>query len=240
MPGVKWLHQESNNSGKPAFIYGHHFGVLGLLAGSTQKVFCVPLSAWLQEGIGKLVGSDHNGQKLNLSTVMSSRAIQMVTTLHNRSLVVLDAFYAVGPCFLSFKDHCSQTGHEMIHLVMRAKSNTVGHEPEIHKGRGRPRKYGKIVRLTDLFTTGRNNLQSLMITIYGQQTELKFCCLDLIWKPVKDKLRFVLVIFQDKPFILMCSDLSLAPVDMIAAYSYRFKIEGCFNALKNVIGAFFE
>jgi len=37
----------------------------------------------------------------------------------------------------------------------------------------------------------------------------------------------------------MCSDLSLAPIDIIIAYSYRFKIEVSFNVLKNVIGAFF-
>ena len=50
MPGVKRLHQESDNSGKSPYIYGHHFGVLGLLAGSLKKkVFCVPLCAELHE-----------------------------------------------------------------------------------------------------------------------------------------------------------------------------------------------
>ncbi len=39
MPGVKRLHQESDNSGKAPYIYGHHFGVLGILAGSIKKNF---------------------------------------------------------------------------------------------------------------------------------------------------------------------------------------------------------
>jgi hypothetical protein len=37
MPGVKKLHQESDNSGKAKFIYGHHHGVVGILAGWVKK-----------------------------------------------------------------------------------------------------------------------------------------------------------------------------------------------------------
>lgn len=44
MPGVKRLHQESDNSGKAPYIYGHHFGVLGILAGWVKKnLLCTPL-----------------------------------------------------------------------------------------------------------------------------------------------------------------------------------------------------
>ena len=37
MPGVKKLHQESDNSGKAPYIYGHHHGVIGVLAGWVKK-----------------------------------------------------------------------------------------------------------------------------------------------------------------------------------------------------------
>jgi hypothetical protein len=37
MPAVKKLHQESQNSGKPPYIYGHHHGVVGILAGWVKK-----------------------------------------------------------------------------------------------------------------------------------------------------------------------------------------------------------
>ena len=37
MPGVKRLHQESDNSGKAPYIYGHHWGVIGVLAGWVKK-----------------------------------------------------------------------------------------------------------------------------------------------------------------------------------------------------------
>jgi hypothetical protein len=38
MPAVKRLHQESDNSGKAPYIYGHHWGVIGLLAGRVKKI----------------------------------------------------------------------------------------------------------------------------------------------------------------------------------------------------------
>ena len=37
MPGVKRLHQESDNSSKAPYIYGHHFGALGILSGWVKK-----------------------------------------------------------------------------------------------------------------------------------------------------------------------------------------------------------
>ncbi len=54
MPGVKSLHQESDNSGKAPYINGHHFGVIGTLAGWANKIFCIPLCAELHEGVENL------------------------------------------------------------------------------------------------------------------------------------------------------------------------------------------
>ena len=43
MPGVKRLHQESDNSAKAPYIYGHHWGVIGVLGGSVKKNILHPL-----------------------------------------------------------------------------------------------------------------------------------------------------------------------------------------------------
>ena len=42
MPAVKRLHQESDNSGKSPYIYGHHWGVIGILAGWVKKNLLYP------------------------------------------------------------------------------------------------------------------------------------------------------------------------------------------------------
>jgi hypothetical protein len=38
MPGVKKLHQDSDNSGKADTIWGHHFGYVSLLVGDLKKI----------------------------------------------------------------------------------------------------------------------------------------------------------------------------------------------------------
>ena len=43
MPAVKRLHQESDNSGKAPYIYGHHWGVIGILGGWVKNILCTPL-----------------------------------------------------------------------------------------------------------------------------------------------------------------------------------------------------
>ncbi|MET3210297.1 UNVERIFIED_CONTAM: hypothetical protein ABIC26_003247, partial [Paenibacillus sp. PvR008] len=51
MPGVKKLHQESENVSKGNYIFGHLFGAIGILVGDSRKWFCLPLFMNLQDGI---------------------------------------------------------------------------------------------------------------------------------------------------------------------------------------------
>ena len=60
----------------------------------------------------------------------------------------------------------------------------------------------------------------------------------LFWKPAGAWLRFVWIIDQGRCWLLMGSDLSLEPVEMIRLYTRRSKIEVLFWTLTQVIGAF--
>ena len=51
MPGVKMLHQESEDNTKAEFIMGHFWGALSLLCGSGQRAFAIPLRLQLQDGL---------------------------------------------------------------------------------------------------------------------------------------------------------------------------------------------
>jgi len=128
-----------------------------------------------------------------------------------------------------------------MHLITRAKSNAVAYEdPPPKTGRpGAPKKYGNKIKLLNLFKERLNDFQETTLEIYKEKKNLSFLCRDLIWKPIKEKVRFVLVIDGDQIFILMSSDLNLSPEDIIKAYSYRFKIEVNFKILKHLMGAFF-
>ena len=171
---------------------------------------------------------------------MAAMAADVAATV-GRSLLVLDAYFAVGPVFDILKQVVDARGRRLIHIVTRAKSNVVGYgDPPVRTGlRGRPRKYGIKYNLMTLFENRAEQFEQSVIELYGSYKHISFLYLDLIWKPVGEKIRFVLVIDGNERFILMCSDLTLPAPDIIRAYSYRFKIEVSFKVLKHLMGAFF-
>ncbi len=84
----------------------------------------------------------------------------------------------------------------------------------------------------------RGQFEEATVEIYNRKKTICFLKLDLVWKPIEEKVRFVLIMDGDERFILMCSDLALSPEDIIRAYGYRCKIEVAFKVLKHLIGAF--
>lgn len=250
MPGVKKLHQESDNSGKAPFIFGHHFGVVGLLTGTAKSMFCVPVMAEIHEGMetirtfqGKQAPVVNDQQSVTIVTLMISLAGSLARHLAKPSLLILDAYYAVGPTFILAKEYIDETGQRLLHVITRAKNDVVGYTgppPTPDKpGRGRPPVWGEKVKLREQFNQRANEFQTLTLTLYGKEVTLSYLCLDLLWRPIKEKVRFVLVKDGSDFFILMCSNLQWLPGEIIQAYSYRFKIEVAFKGLKHLLGSFY-
>ena len=172
---------------------------------------------------------------------MAAMAVEIVSSVGKRCILVLDAYFAVGPVFVILKQAVDYNGQRLVHIVTRAKSNVVGYQdpPPKTGARGRPRKYGVKLNLMELFETKADKFEQTAIELYGRQKAIAFLCLDLIWKPIGEKIRFVLVKDGSERFILMSSDLTLSASDVIQAYSYRFKIEVSFKVLKHLMGVFF-
>jgi hypothetical protein len=247
MPGVKKLHQESENSGKAPWIFGHHFGVVGILAGITEKLFCIPLAAELHEGAlalrslqGKKPPTVNGVEKTTVVTLMGELLATVTRTLAGPCVAVLDAFFAAAPMFAIAKASIRENGEQMLHIITRAKDNAVAYElqPRTYCGRGRPPKYGRKVELKKLFSSRANDFTTVTVNIYGETKTLAVLCLDLWWKPLRDTLRFVLVKDGEQTFILICSDLTMAPPEIVSLYARRFKIEVTFKMIKHVIGGF--
>ena len=51
MPGVKKLHQESQNNSKPEFIFGHSCQAIAVVARAAAGFFAVPLACAIHEGV---------------------------------------------------------------------------------------------------------------------------------------------------------------------------------------------
>ncbi len=232
MPAVKKLHQSSENNSKAAYIFGHSFQALGLLvAGSLGHLLCVPLTSYIHEGV---VFS--NRDRRTLLDKFAQLFLGLAKGLEPGVLLVADAYYATRKVLRPLL----AAGHQ---LLSRVRRNAVAYfpAPEPDKPRrGRPRLYGDKVRLWDLWKQCRTRFQTAPSPVYGETAVMiRYYTIDLLWRPLGQLVRFVLV---DHPtrgrVILMSTDRTLTALQIIAAYSYRFKIELAFKQALYTLGSY--
>jgi hypothetical protein len=229
MPAVKLLHQESDNVTKPSYIMGHSTQAVSLLARAADSLFAVPLDMKIHEG---LVFSNRSRKTLY------DKLLDMISqiALPEPFYLVADAYY----CNSKMVKGMLSSGN---HLITRARSNSTAyfHAPAItgKRGRGRPKKYGRHVRLKELFNSAHPVLR-IASPVYGEKNVmLKVRSLQLLWKPAGGTVHFVLV---DHPhrgkIIMMTTDLELSVEQVIRLYGLRFKIELGFKQASQVVGTF--
>ena len=231
MPAVRSLYQSGGSNSKPPYIMGHSFQAISLLVqGITGAVASVPLTARIHEG---LIFSNRDQRSL---------LDKMVTLLLSRTrvweqpvLLIADAYYASRKMILPLL----KRGHQ---LITRARINTVAYFPATRPSRprrGRPKLYGKKVRLRDLaedalqFKTAPSPIDG------DNNVTLQYRCLDLLWRPVGRLVRFVIVRHPQRGMIiLMATDTELDALQILMLYSHRFKIEVGFKQALHVLGSY--
>ena len=142
MPAVKSLYQSSQSNSKSEYIMGHSLQAVSLLVYSVASVVAVPLSCRIHEGI-----RTGPGDRKTLMDKFLALVKDLKISSKKGFYLVADAYYACGKLARLLKE-------EGIKLITRVRKNAVAWFPaEKRSGRGRPAKYGKKIKLWDLFSS---------------------------------------------------------------------------------------
>lgn len=231
MPGVKKLHQCSQNNSKPTYIQGHSFQVLAALIRTAKgHVAAVPLASRIHEGVVWFPGD-----RRSLLDKLAEMLLSLVAPISGRALLVADAYYASQTMIRPLLEK----GHQ---VLTRVRKNAVAYQaaPSAVPGRrGRPKKYGEKVHLRSYFEN-RKAFREAKSPVYDEtDVTIEYRTEVLLWRPIGRLVRFVWVIHPERGrMILMCTDLSIDALKLIETYGYRFKIEVSFRSAVHTIGSY--
>lgn len=231
MPAVKRLHQSSGSNSKAPYIMGHSFQAVSLLVrGTVGYVTAIPLVARICEG---LIWSNRDKRTILDKTV--ALFLSLNSWWQGSVILVADAYYASRTVIVPLLEH----GH---HLVTRCRSNAVAYYPAPKSEpprRGRPKLYGDKVRLKDMARESHEFITVPSPCYNDSDVELRYRCIDLLWRSVGRTVRFVIVHHPQRGTIfLLSTNCDLQPLEIIQLYSHRFKIEVGFKHALYVLGSY--
>ena len=169
MPGVKKLHQDSEDSSKGEYIFGHLFGAVGSVISKSNRFFCIPLKINIQDGLQSAAAWEG-------STVSTeSHVVQMIENGYEaaktfgKSIFLLDRYFLTVPALRKLNQLNAGTEGKRLELVTKAKRNCIAYKDPVVdpiKKRGRPKKKGDAVYLWKQFTEAPDSFMEAFVSIY--------------------------------------------------------------------------
>ena len=221
-----------------AFVYGHVWVVLGLLAAHPAwGVVALPLLARLYVRAKNLAGIAAADRpefrtKLELAVELVRWAKTWLGMLGKPLWVVTDGAYASAP-FLRPMKALSVT------VVSRLRKDAnLRSVPAARSGkRGRPRIYGE--HRIDLAKRAgqRRGWTTGTFTLYGKPVTKRYKTFAATWRPAGGAIRVVLV---DEPkgwVAFFCTDPAATVADVLESVAARFSLEVTFRDVKDTVGA---
>jgi hypothetical protein len=207
---------------------GHSLQAVAVLAQAAGIYLAVPVAARIHEGV---VWSNRDRRTLldKLGALLAGLPWDQPVT------VVADAYYAAAKFARSLLDH----GH---HLVTRVRTTAVAYfpaSPPKGQRRGRRARYGCKSKLHEWFGYEKDFTKAPS-PVYGETgVTLRYYTYDLFWRKLGRLVRFVWVIHPSRGrLVLLCTDLTLEPLEIIRLYGWRFKIEVSFKQAIHTVGAY--
>ena len=241
MIGVQRWRERSSNADRQKHCVGHHWAIAGLISNLADRFLCFPILTMMLSGrknpfcyvcgseAGTTGAMEATVRPMTFWDTVLAIVFQTWQFLDERALrVVADAYFANA----SFINPLIEKG---IHVVTRWRKDGVGwDDPEPYSGRGRPRKYGKQWKLIELLQSF--SPQRIKVNIYGKTALVNVIVRDMRLRNISQKVRVVVVEGLRETIILVSTDVTLTPAQIIEIYSSRFSIEIAIRDLKQHFG----
>jgi hypothetical protein len=221
-----------------AFVYGHVWVVLGLLAcHPAWGVVALPLLARLYVRAKNLPGIPAAGRpefrtKLELGVELVRWAKTWLGMLGRPLWVVTDGAYASAPFLRPMKALAAT-------VVSRLRKDAnLRSVPAARSGkRGRPRTYGE--HRIDLAKRAgqRRGWATGTFTLYGKPTVKRYKTFVATWRPAGGAIRVVLVDEPNGWVAFFCTDPAATVADVLESVAARFSLEVTFRDVKDTVGA---
>ncbi len=236
--GIQKWGNHSGNADCGEYLIGHHWGVLGIIGFFKKRFICFLISFRLITGkIANCQWKCHeNGkaEKLKIWDVAHAQVFQLhewTKSEKHKLRVVADAYFANKPFIQPLVD-------KEINVVTKLRANGVANldpEPSQQKPRGRKRKYGKRIKVHDLWELAEHKMIS--VRIYGKLQDVEVAVADLWMLKSSKKVRTVVLrSAKEKLMALISTDTSLTAAQIVEIYSSRFSIELAIRDVKQHLG----
>lgn len=208
------------------FLFGHCWVTLGVVWPTITRALCFPLRAALF-----VRAKDGGGAKHRTKIALALDLLAAVRwPARVRLYVLADGAYATR----DFLRGTRGLGH---HVLTRLKCNAdvCWPAPQRRPGQwGRPRVYGKKV---DLAAYHEAHRRQAPVRIGAQSYIATFSTLDAVPRRFGQLSRIVIVdLPRHQRAVLLSTDLSLSPVEIIERYAMRFSLEIAYRELKQRFG----
>jgi hypothetical protein len=220
---------------RPAFHWGHLWVVLGITVRLFDKTWCLPVLFRLYRS--KKVCKKHKRAYRTLAQLGAELIAQLAAaSLHHHIIVVGDAGFSNHSVVKGRPGNVTFIGRSRMDAAIYAAA------PPRTGRRGRPRVRGARLPAPQRQASAKAApWQSTEVTVYGRTATVQTLIIDALWYRVAGSELVRLVVVRgfpghDKDDVLVCSDPSMSPKDIIELFTKRWSIEVTFQETKGKLG----